>query len=40
MKRVSPIDDVRASHWYRTTVIRNLVFRTLKVWRKRGYNAV
>ncbi len=40
MKCVSPIDDVRASQWYRTTVIRNLVFRTLKVWRKRGYNAV
>jgi CO/xanthine dehydrogenase FAD-binding subunit len=39
MKSVSPIDDVRASSWYRTAVIKNLISRTLKVWRKRGYDA-
>ncbi|AFK06639.1 aerobic-type carbon monoxide dehydrogenase, middle subunit CoxM/CutM-like protein [Mesotoga prima MesG1.Ag.4.2] len=40
MKCVTPIDDVRATAWYRTTVVRNLIHRTLKVWRKKGYNAV
>jgi len=36
MLAISPIDDVRASAWYRSTVIRNLVQRTLNVWRKKG----
>jgi CO/xanthine dehydrogenase FAD-binding subunit len=33
---ISPIDDVRASAWYRSTVVKKLIGRTLNVWRKRG----
>ena len=36
MLAISPIDDVRASAWYRSTVVKNLVQRTLNVWRKKG----
>ncbi|AKI96693.1 FAD binding domain-containing protein [Kosmotoga pacifica] len=35
LEYLSPIDDVRASAWYRKEVIKNLLKRTFDSWRKR-----